>query len=266
VSELVRVDLEGTSQGLSTVGLNAADVRALAADGDRVVAIAREGRVLVSRDGGARFESVLEGVAAAQVALASTALWLRTRAGGMLTWRDGASQVERCSVHGSVEAMARDVSSGVVGLVADDAGHVSGLVRVAANGAVAREVVEAPDVTASVVLAARGPHVAYAARRGGVARSLRGGAWDTHVWEGRISGLVFVDDAGTLVAAAYSEADETTALVRLDPDGRAFVVARIGPSGADGETDASAFAMAHDDARGVVWVAGAFGVAAFAVR
>jgi len=58
-------------------------------------------------------------------------------------------------------------------------------------------------------------------------------------------------------------------------------VARIGPAraqpGADGsasaedgveglETDARVLALAHDDARGVVWIAGGFGVAAFAVR
>jgi hypothetical protein len=58
-------------------------------------------------------------------------------------------------------------------------------------------------------------------------------------------------------------------------------VARIGPAraqaGADAvpgaedgleglETDARVLALAYDDARGVVWVAGGFGVAAFAVR
>jgi hypothetical protein len=265
-SELVRVDLEGTSQGLPTVGLDAAEVNALAADGDRVVAIAAEGRVLVSVDGGARFEPVLDGVVAMQVALASKTLWLRTRSGGLLAWRDGAPQVERCGVPGSVEAMTRDVSSGIVGLVGDDAGHLSALVRVSASGAVAREVLDAPDAAAPAVVAARGPHVAYASRSGGVARRLRGGTWETHAWDGRITGLAFVDDAGTLVAAAYSEADDTTALVRLDVEGRATVVARIGPSGTDGEVDASPSALAHDDARGVVWVAGAFGVAAFAVR
>jgi hypothetical protein len=113
------------------------------------------------------------------------------------------------------------------------------------------------------------------------------GIWASHAWEGRITALAFVDDAGTLVAATYSEADDTTALVCLGAPGsaagelRAQVVARIGPArgpgGADGvagaddgegalDADARVLALAYDDARGVVWVAGGFGVAAFAVR
>ena len=116
------------------------------------------------------------------------------------------------------------------------------------------------------MLAARGSHVAYASRRGGVVRRLHGGAWETHAWEGRVTGLAFVDDAGTLVAAATSEADDTTALVRLDAEGKAAVVARIGPCVSEGDAEPSPVAVEHDDARGVVWIAGAFGVAAFAVR
>ncbi|HEY5243807.1 MAG TPA: hypothetical protein VIJ22_20140, partial [Polyangiaceae bacterium] len=189
----------------------------------------------------------------------------------------------------SIRALTRDVGGGVAALVTDDAGGVSGLVRARGtnDGAIEHERLDAPGaVGLRAVLAVRGVHVACATRRGGVMRRGVDGTWATHVWEGRITALAFVDDAGTLVAATYSEADDTTALVCLAATGsvagepRAQVVARIGPArgpgGADGvaaddgegalDADARVLALAHDDARGVVWVAGGFGVAAFAVR
>jgi uncharacterized protein RhaS with RHS repeats len=86
------------------------------------------------------------------------------------------------------------------------------------------------------------------------------------VWEGRVTALSFVDDGGTIVVATYSEVDDTTSLVKLDTDGRASVVARIGPSHPDADADGRVLAMAHDEARGVVWVAGGFGVAAYAMQ
>jgi len=124
-----------------------------------------------------------------------------------------------------------------------------------------------------------------------VVRGGADGSWTTHVWEGRVTALAFVGDGGALVAATYFEVDDTTALVLLDesPSGgggepRVSVVARIGPAHAEAsyaeasepgeigdtvEVEAAAhgrvLALAYDDARGVVWVAGGFGVAAFAV-
>jgi hypothetical protein len=90
--------------------------------------------------------------------------------------------------------------------------------------------------------------------------------WEPRTWEGHVVALAYLDDAGTLVAATYADADDTTALVRVDAQGRASVVARIGATGTDGDADGRATALAHDEARAVVWVVGGFGVAAFAVR
>lgn len=125
---------------------------------------------------------------------------------------------------------------------------------------------EAPEARSPAVVARRAAHVAYAARHGGVARRAGDGGWTASRWDGAVTALAFVDDAGTLVAAAYSDADDTTTLVRLDPSGGAAVVARIGADRADPESDGRVLAMAHDAAREVVWVAGGFGIAAFAVR
>jgi hypothetical protein len=294
-AEIVRVDLEGTSQSLATTGLDAGTVKALVVEGDVVAALVERGRLMLSHDGGASFAPTAEGIAATDLALVAGALWVRTTAGGLAVVRGGAVDVEPSAVGShatSISAMTRDVGGGVAALVSDDAGRVSGLVRARGtnDGAVEHEAVDSPPETVGLraVLAVRGVHVAYAGRRGGVARRGADGTWATHLWEGRITALAFVDDAGTLVAATYSEADDTTALVCLEAsvagavrEPRARVVARIGPAraqaavddaasaddGVDGiETDARVLALAHDDARGVVWVAGGFGVAAFAVR
>jgi hypothetical protein len=95
-----------------------------------------------------------------------------------------------------------------------------------------------------------------------------------------VTAIAFLDDDGTLVAAAYAEGDDTTALVRLAAgSSQATVVARLGPPPAgraadsgdspeqqEPDADGRVVALSFDEARGVVWVAGGFGVAAFAVR
>ena len=114
-------------------------------------------------------------------------------------------------------------------------------------------------------LAVRGGLIACGARKGGVV--VRGGnrePWSTVAWEGKVTALAFVDDAGTVAAATYSPADDTTALIRVAPSGEALLVGRIGPARQSGDCDGRVVAMAYDDARGVLWVAGGFGVAAFA--
>jgi hypothetical protein len=139
---------------------------------------------------------------------------------------------------------------------------------------VARPDLDAPLRTGSAPREARSPelraaragHEAYAARDGGVVRAGSSGQWTVHAWGGRVTALVFLDDGGRLLAATYSDADDTTALVELDDHGAASVVARIGATRADPDSDGQVLSMAHDEARGVVWLAGGFGVAAFAVR
>lgn len=126
-----------------------------------------------------------------------------------------------------------------------------------------------PGAREPAVFATRAGHQACAADAGGVLRRAPGPAapaWTRHAWGGRVTALAFLDDAGRLLAATYADADDTTALVHLDAAGVASVVARIGATRADPESDGQVLAMAYDEARGVVWVAGGFGLAAFAVR
>jgi hypothetical protein len=298
VADLARVDLEGTYESLPARGLEPARVRSLAVEGDFVVALVEGGRLLVSRDGGLNFQerqptsrdpevsrpsagSGSSGVAQAQgsavqvdeVALASGKLWARTRTGGLLVGDarsvTGGQRLEALpSTGGPVAALARDPAGGVVALLVDGAARPAALLRlVLAGDASGQEAFGGPEVRSPALLSVRGPQVAFAARRGGVARrTAAGDATTEHSWDGTVTALCFLDDRGALIAATYCDADDTTALVLLDREGSASVVARVGPAHPDIASDGRVQAMAFDEARGVVWVAGGFGVVAFAVR
>lgn len=123
-----------------------------------------------------------------------------------------------------------------------------------------------PAARAPVVRAALGLCAACAARGGGVLRATAEADWTAYPWNGAVSAMAFLDRGGNLVAATYQDADDTTALVRLDGAGHASVVARIGAEREDPDSDGRVRAVAFDEARGVVWLAGGFGLAAFAVR
>jgi hypothetical protein len=193
-AELVRVDLEGSSQVLAAQGLDVATVRGLAGEGPALEATLESGAVMVSHDGGQSFVHVT-GASAAQL-----------------------------------------------------------------------EPGDPPEARVPAVRAARGGTEARAARRGGVLTRIPGGEWTAHRWAGIVTAIAFLDDAGTLLAATYSDLDDSTALVSLDAAGHAAVVARLGASRSSAESDGRVLSMAHDEARGVVWLAGGFGVATFAVR
>jgi len=274
-SRLVHVDLEGSIGALAASGWGNADPAAsvLAAHGDtnRVALVLRGGRMLVSTDGGQHFEFHAKHVVVADCLFASEYLWIRTQAGGLLASRD--DTYERCALPGAVAAMAKDGARGVVGLTVADGGGVS-IVRGESIGSLVREVVDGgPACRLPALLAARGGHIAYAASKGGIARrgpsqsatpaTHSGHLWQCSVWDGIVTALAFIDDAGTLLAATYSDADDTTALVCVDACGRAAVVAHIGAVRGQPDSDGRALGLACDAARRVVWVAGGFGTASF---
>jgi hypothetical protein len=265
VAELSRLDLEGTCQGIPGAGIDAAAVRGLAVAGDVVAAVVEDRGAFVSRDGGATFGPIAEALAVVEAVVTPSRVWLRTRPGGLFAVDGEAGVAQRCATTGAVAATAGD-GEGFAALVVDDAGAPVGLLRGRAPGALRREAFAGPEAAAPALVAVRGDHVAYAARRGGVVHRMGAGSAREVSWEGRVTALVIVDDAGTLVAATYSAGDDTTALVRVDQAGQASVVARVGPASGDAEADGRVRAMAFDEAHGVVWVAGGFGVAAFAVR
>jgi hypothetical protein len=270
---LVRVDLEGTAQTATPAGLDVARVRSLAVCGRQVAALV-DGAVLLSLDAGTSFAEVpwaRSDFEATEIAWAGDRLWVRSRHGALRSGTASGVSPEggvRAGDPSAVVALAGDRGESVVALVADDAGRVRSVLR--AGDAVVREVVSPPEPHGQpAILAARGAHLAYVGHQG-VVRRVAGGEWTRHAWEGLVTALAFVDDAGTLVAATYSSGDDTTAIVSLDPATSAVrVVARIGPSHGQGIAedggDGRVASLAYDDARMVLWVAGGFGVAAYAV-
>jgi hypothetical protein len=265
---LLRVDLEGGLQVQAGRGLNGARIHALTAEGDAVAAVTEGGRLALSRDGGDSFEPVTvpEGVAAADVVLAAGILWVRTRTGSLLAARPDRA-LERRAVPGTVVALAGDGAGGVFGLSVDDSGRPATLVRARKDELIC-EAVQGPSGRPAPLVSARGDHVAYVASspKGGVVLRGNGGNWQRFSWEGKVTALTFLDEEATLLVASYSETDDTTGLVRIDAAGRTAIVARLGAARDDADADGRALAIACDDPRGVVWVAGGFGVAVFAKR
>jgi hypothetical protein len=267
-AQLVHVDLEGARQTVGSEGLDGTDLVALAAggmEGHIVAVVLRGGRVAVSMDGGLHFESRGQGVPVADVAVASGTVWLRARSGALLSLQGGDAALGHSLLPGAVVALATE-GPDIVALVVDNDRRPLAVVRGSGGIAIAREPIDGPEVRVSALVAARGRHLAYTGRTGVIRRGPEG-PWRSYKWEGRVTALAFVDEMGTLLAATYSEADDTTGLVRLDSAGAASVVARIGALRRrdEGTSDGRALGMACDDAHGVVWIAGGFGLAAFAI-
>jgi hypothetical protein len=70
--------------------------------------------------------------------------------------------------------------------------------------------------------------------------------------------IAFADDGGTLLAATYRETEDTSSIVRV-AGGSVTIVAEV--SG-DAELDGRVSAIVRDDAHGVVWIGGGFGLIA----
>jgi hypothetical protein len=261
--ELLRVDLEGASQTLPAQGLVAGEVRALSV-GEEVIAAVTEDRLFVSTDEGARFEPHARGVPIADAVLAHGALWARTRTEGLVVSLGAHRPPVRRPVPGAIAALSVDPRAGAVALVVDEARRPVALVRGRADGSLDRERLGSCPPCESSRLAVRGVRVAYVSR-GSVVRREPGGVWKSFPWEGPVAAMAFLDDAGRMLLATYADSDDTAALVRLDEAGNAAIVARLGAGRAVVEPDETSFALAVDDPRGVVWVGGAFGVAAFSI-
>jgi hypothetical protein len=266
-TELARVDLEGAVDGIDTSGIDdAADVEidAVAASGEAMAIVLADGRLLVAPSATAPFERRADGLSAADVVMSGATIWIRTRSGGLAVSSDGGATFARYAAPGRVAAIARDGVAGVGALVVDEGERPVAILRGASDGTVAREPIESPALDAPAAWAVRGSMVAYAGA-GAMVRRGRDGVWRTFPWEGRITAAVFIDDTGTLLVATYAEADDATSLVALDPAGKASVVARAGAAPEHSDVDGQVVALACDDSRGVVWLAGGFGVAVFAI-
>jgi hypothetical protein len=78
--------------------------------------------------------------------------------------------------------------------------------------------------------------------------------------------MVFLDDEGSMLVAAAAGEGDASWLVHIDAAGDARIVAELdAPATEDEGVDPGVRALARDDAHGVVWVAGAFGLLAFEI-
>jgi hypothetical protein len=267
--ELLRVDLEGGCQAVGADGLRG-PLRSLAVDGRIVAAVTEGGEVFVSRDAGGSFEQLAFGEAVADVVVLAGAIWVRSRDGVLTVSSAAQGGVPKpVDAGGVVLALTSDGSEESVALVGDGTNRPIAVLRGSADGSVRRDSIpgraDGGPPFLPGPLAARGDAIAYATHRG-IAWGSRAGGWRIHSLVWPVTALAFVEGGTGLVAAAYSSSDDTTGLVRLDDAGPPRVLALLGASHADVESDGRAAALACDDPRGVVWVAGGFGVAAFSTR
>ncbi len=267
--QLLRVDLEGACQTASAEGLTG-EVKGLSADRDLLVVRSDARELFASREGGA-FERIPGRSHAEDVVAASGIVWARSDAGRLMSVVPGQGSFVEHPTRSAVVALCDDAAGGVAALVADGGGAI-GLVRGRADGSVDTEVLIFDDKTAAFgaplggVMAARASRVAYATPGGIVSGSTSGGGWRWQPLAGAIVALAFTDGNGGLVAVVYADAEDTTGLVCLEGGGPPRVMALLGPTQADIESDGRALSFACDETRGVVWVAGRFGLAAFSIR
>jgi hypothetical protein len=270
--ELVRVDLEGGCQTVSTASVTGR-IAGLAADGDLLAIRTDTDAVFVSL-AGKPFEAAVDAVQAKAVLVLAGTVWVRSSAGALLSSTRGGPFVERVSPSdgaGVVAAVVEEGTGQVVALLADPAGRPVGVARGAVDGLLSRGAIDFGEPAASYgppmpgVFAAHGPRLAYAARGGLVFGSAELG-WETRDLGGEVVALSFVDGGEGVVALVYSESDDTTGLVRVEAGGAPRVMALLGATHSDIESNGRALGWACDDTRGVVWVVGGFGVAAFSTR
>ena len=210
-------------------------------------------------------------------------VWVRTESGMLLSAFGGSPSASARSpamgprlisehpVGARVIALASAGDGEVVALLVDQANRATGIVRGLADGSLKKGAIVLGEDVAKLgpplrgVMAASGARVAFATQKGIVCGNVEGG-WRAFALGGPPAALAFVEGGETLVAAVYSEAEDTTGLVRIGSDGLSRVAALLGATQADIESDGKVCDLASDDARGVVWVVGGFGVAAFSTR
>jgi len=269
-AKLFHVDLEGNCQSIAGGGLDDIEIDALAADGPCagiVAALSSHGRLFVSSDGGRQFRPCA-GPLLARVAVAGATVWGRTPAGGLVAWPDAAAAGAVDVGLGGVLAIAADEQD-LVAVAADASGGLEKLILRRLDAAaechslVGAGVAIEPSVDVSSAAARAGYFACVSDSR--VFRIAPTGRFeDLGPWSEPVAAVAFIDDAGTLLVAVSSDVDATAALVRVDASASRALVAHAGV-GYRVPGRACDVSLTVDGSRGVVWVAGDFGVEAFSM-
>ena len=264
---IMLVDMEGACQTLAAKGLFGGEVTGLCFDGATILASTEDGGVFVSHDGGATFAAVNawreqvsahEAASGLGIALGAGELWGRTAQGKLLSSMDFGATWESADIDGFVLALGIDDRGSLVALVGG-----LGFAEIVRGTRGALEVTRVPGPLPEVrpgveaQIAARGAAVSFAVRGGSAVRTLDGHAWSVVEGTAGAEAVEFIDAAGTLLVALGEGDDDGIALVRAGEEGTARVVAK-----ADKERVEGVVVLAWDEAHGVAWLGGAFGLVA----
>jgi hypothetical protein len=288
---IARIESSGALTALEALGLRGGAPSAIAVSAEvgaeagrgpgqgwLAVSTPRAG-VLVSRDAGKSFveanqwrASVAPADAArgqqvtalASLVACGAELWGCTR-GGALVWSgDWGASWSRVAPDRAIDAIAADVATGeIVGLSRGEAGACA-LVRGKQGRVVASPCGPLPPASAAY-LAASGGRVSVALVNIGAFRLDRGAVWSRLDGTASVTALAY-GPSGTAVVALCSEGEGRAWIAEArGGDGPARIVAELGdapPTTHEDENDARVRSMAWDEARGVMWAAGAFGLVA----
>jgi hypothetical protein len=241
------------------------------ADGLRVVVATEGAGLFVSRDGGASFVAAdgwrglvrpNDAAAGIEVALGGDELWGATPQGSLLWSGDLGVHWEKVDGGGFVAAICVDDSRELVALVRTlgGAGIARGPRGQLAHASLPPDLVP-PSLPGRALIAARGPEVAVAVEGSPVCVSWDGISWARVPGTDAATALDWQKDEVVLVVGLHDPAQERAWLARVSPRGDAQVVAEVFGARPDGE--GGILSLACDAARGVVWIAGGFGVGAF---
>ena len=268
---LWRVDLEGSKERIAAEGVQDCDLLHVLSDGPRVAVTTEGARVFVSRDGGGTFTSSDgwralsrpdEAAVGIDVVLGGDELWGRTAQGALLWSGDFGIHWEKVDGGGFVAAVCMDDARKLVALVRTLSGAevVRGRRGHFVHTSLPAGLVQ-PERLDRALLAARGAEVALAIDRSPVCISPDGLSWAHVPGTESATALGWQHDEGMLMVGLHDPVQERAWLARVSSRGDAHIVAEV--FGARPDAEGGILSLACDDARGVVWIAGGFGLAAF---
>jgi len=268
---LWRIDLEGGREKVSLASGHDREVLRVLTFGSRVVLTTEGAGLFVSHDGGASFVAAdgwralarpEEAAVGLEVALAGDDLWGRTAQGSLLWSGDLGARWEEVDGGGFVAAVCVDDARELVALVRTLGGAeiARGRRGQLAHAAIPPDLVP-PELPGRVLLAARGREIAVAIEGSPLCMSLDGISWGRVPGTETATAIGWQKDEIVLAVGLHDPIEKRAWLARVSARGEVRVVAEV--FGARPDAEGGILSLACDDARGVVWIAGGFGVAAF---
>ncbi len=200
------------------------------------------------------------------VALTPGGAWCRV-AGGALVWSgDDGLAWSRVFPEHAFEAIATDRATGELVALARQ-GETTLLARAQSAGSAGFTVEDLGALPAGriLALAADRAQIAVALAKGAFRREAAG--WLRLEGTAGPTAMTFARGDATLLVALHSEGEEKAWLLEARAGAPALTVAELGdaglPSAAEEGSDARVQALSWDDAAGIVWAGGGFGLVAF---